>query len=373
MLRLISFGGVAVRGVGEWPAVPSVSRRGLAVLVVIAASGDAGVTRDRLAALLWPDSDEERARNALRQTLHTLRRELAVPEPLSGGPALRLNPQIITSDLQEFEAARAGGDLARAVACYGGPFLDGFHLPDTVEFDQWAMGLRAEYAARVAAALETLARNAAHAGRFESAADWWRRRAAMDPLDSRVAIELMSALAAAGNPAAALRHGQAHETLLREEVGAVPGPAFQSHVARIRAGAPPGAVVAGEPLGRPAAREGDFRARLEQELAGRYTLESVMDASRDGCVRSLAARDLRHGRPVTIRVIHPALASAIDTRRFIREIELTARLLHPLILPLLESGEVDGRPWYAVPRPEGKPFGCGSTGSRASPRTRPYA
>lgn len=357
MLRLITFGGLAVRGMGESPAVPSVSRRGLAVLVAIAAAGEAGVTRDRLAALLWPESDEEHARNALRQTLHTLRRELAAPEVLVGGQALRLNPQIMGSDLQEFEAARVQGDLGRAVALYGGPFLEGFHLPDTVEFDQWAMGLRSEYTARVQRSIEVLARDAVQAGRFESAADWWRRRAAMDPLDSRVAMELMSALAAAGNPAAALRHAQVHESLLREELGAAPSGAFQAHLARIRAGAPPGTETAASPESSPRSaspHEGGFRARLERELTGRYAFEGVLQAGRDGSVRSLAARDLRHDRPVTIRVIHPALASAIDTRRFIREIELTGRLLHPHILPLLDSGEIDGRPWYVVPRPDGE-------------------
>jgi serine/threonine-protein kinase len=68
----------------------------------------------------------------------------------------------------------------------------------------------------------------------------------------------------------------------------------------------------------------------------------------------LPARDRRHDRPVTLKVLNPALASRIDVERFVREIRFTGKLLHPHILPLLDSGEVAGRPWFAVPRPRGE-------------------
>jgi serine/threonine protein kinase len=52
---------------------------------------------------------------------------------------------------------------------------------------------------------------------------------------------------------------------------------------------------------------------------------------------------------VVLKVLHPSLASMLDVDRFLREIKLTARLRHPHILPLLDSGEVNGRPWFAMP------------------------
>ena len=68
----------------------------------------------------------------------------------------------------------------------------------------------------------------------------------------------------------------------------------------------------------------------------------------------MEARDCRHDRAVTLRILHPALASQLDSKRFMREIRLTGELLHPHILPLLDSGEVAGCPWYVVPRAEGE-------------------
>jgi tetratricopeptide (TPR) repeat protein len=66
------------------------------------------------------------------------------------------------------------------------------------------------------------------------------------------------------------------------------------------------------------------------------------------------ARDLRHERPVALKVLHPELAGVIGVDRFVREVRLTARLQHPNILPVLDSGVLttgDGRrlPWYSMP------------------------
>jgi DNA-binding SARP family transcriptional activator len=370
MLRLTTFGGVALRlesaeaaGSDEEPAVP---RRGLALLALLAGGPEGGVSRDSLAAYLWPESDEERARNALRQTIHTLRRELHHPDLLVTGVALRLNPSVITSDVREFNEARAGGRLDRAAACYRGPFLDGFHVTGLVEFERWVDRQRAEYAGQAAAAMEALAREAVRRQDSGAAVEWWRRLADTDPYNSRVARELVIALAAAGNTAGALRHAREHDALVREELGVAPDQAFASAVARIRSGTPEpmgavphaGATAATPVQGLPHRAHGTkaqaFREVLERELGGRYALEGEPEASRDGSTRLIRARDLRHDRPVTLKVIHPALASVLDVERFLREIKLTARLQHPHILPLLDSGEVGGRPWYAVPRPDGE-------------------
>ena len=85
------------------------------------------MSREKVAAYLWPESDESRGRNSLKQAISVLRRELDPELFLSGTPGLRLNPDVIVTDLAEFERALEDGELD-AVRLYQGPFLDGFHL-----------------------------------------------------------------------------------------------------------------------------------------------------------------------------------------------------------------------------------------------------
>jgi serine/threonine protein kinase len=364
MLRLTTFGGVGIRAEGAdgTPATElAVSRRALALLVLVAASPRTGISRDKLVALLWPESDEEHGRNALRQSLHTLRRELRDPEVLQGSDILRLDPAAIASDLREFDAARAAGRPEDAAGLYAGPFLDGFHVGGSPEFERWVEETRAAYKREFADLVKDLAREAGRKGDPAAAVRWWRRLAVEDPLDSAVARSLMEALAAAGDRAGALRHGQVYETLLREELGAGPDPAISRLLERLRAGPgieAPAAPQVGPPAGgaasagilraaAPAAVK--FLADLRAALQGRYAIEEEVERAREGAVRLVRARDVRHDREVVLKVLHPSLASMLDVDRFLREIKLTARLRHPHILPLLDSGEVNGRPWFAMP------------------------
>src|SRR5687768_16139337 len=112
MLRLRTFGGLALQE-GEAPAGAALQRRALALLAIIAASADLGVSRDKLLLYLWPDSDQERARNALRQVLHGLRKSLASPDVFLGTNDLRLNPEVIGSDVADFEAALSRGEFEK--------------------------------------------------------------------------------------------------------------------------------------------------------------------------------------------------------------------------------------------------------------------
>src|SRR2546426_7655273 len=66
------------------------------------------------------------------------------------------------------------------------------------------------------------------------------------------------------------------------------------------------------------------------------------------------AEDLKHRRPVAIKVLHPELAAAVGADRFLREIEIAARLQHPHILPLYDSGTAAGFLYYVMPYVEGR-------------------
>ena len=77
---------------------------------------------------------------------------------------------------------------------------------------------------------------------------------------------------------------------------------------------------------------------LPETIAGRY--EVLREAGRGGMAIVYLARDLKHGREVAIKVVRPELAAAIGRERFLREIEIAARLRHPHIVPLYDSGEL---------------------------------
>ena len=87
--------------------------------------------------------------------------------------------------------------------------------------------------------------------------------------------------------------------------------------------------------------------RLTAALADRYRLERELGAG--GMATVYLAHDLKHEREVAIKVLHPDLGAALGAERFLSEIKTTAKLQHPHILPLLDSGEADGLLYYVMP------------------------
>ena len=92
--------------------------------------------------------------------------------------------------------------------------------------------------------------------------------------------------------------------------------------------------------------------RLEQALGGRYAIERELGAG--GMATVYLARDVKHDRDVALKVLRPELAAALGTERFLQEIRISARLDHPHILTLIDSGESDGFVWYALPYVRGE-------------------
>jgi len=91
----------------------------------------------------------------------------------------------------------------------------------------------------------------------------------------------------------------------------------------------------------------DLLTHVQAALAGRYSIEREL--GRGGMATVYLAQDLKHRRPVAIKVLAPELAAALGRERFLREIETAARLSHPHILPLHDSGEADGLLYYVMP------------------------
>ena len=221
MLDLRTFGGLSIEVNGVLCTGAGGQRKTLALLALLARHAR-GLSRDKLIAYLWHETDAEHGRSLLRQGCYSLRRDLHADDLFLGSSELRLNPGVVSSDVQGFEDALEGGDLKRAAELYSGPFLDGFYLGEAGEFERWVDAERSGLAQRMAAALELLAREADACGEHRAAADWWRRLATLDPLSSRAALGLMAALDKAGDPAEASREGRAHTEFVRQELGAEP-------------------------------------------------------------------------------------------------------------------------------------------------------
>src|SRR5881296_3133041 len=87
--------------------------------------------------------------------------------------------------------------------------------------------------------------------------------------------------------------------------------------------------------------------RLKKAMSDRYVLERQLGAG--GMATVYLANDVRHNRKVAIKVMHSELAALIGAERFLKEIETTANLQHPNILPLFDSGQVEGTVFYVMP------------------------
>lgn len=243
MLRLRLLGAPALEdAAGHMPTGVTGRRRAVALLALLAVRAPRPVNRETLIALLWPDSDEPHARHALAQLLYLVRRELPPGAVAADALTLGLDPAHVAVDVLEFEEALAESDLVRAAALAAGPFLDGFHLPGSVEFAGWVEGERARLATATGRCYEALATAAAHAGERGECVGWWRRYAALEPTNERVADALLVALHAAGDAAGAASHARIFAALTGHPLAAAPG-----RPAPARAPFPPPAIGRARP------------------------------------------------------------------------------------------------------------------------------
>jgi DNA-binding SARP family transcriptional activator/TolB-like protein len=231
-LRLRAFGGLWIENLdADSDAGPR--PRPLALLAILAIAGPNGASRDHVLGVLWPEAEEERARQSLSQLIYSLKRDMGIDVAASGA-RLRLDPNQISSDVADFKAAVASKNWQEAAAAYLGPFLDGFYLADAPEFERWTESERSSLATEGIRAIEAAAKASVDGGRREEAAELWHRLTKIDPANSRAATSYIEALAALGDRSAALAHGKAHGDYLRREFDTQPSRAFQQALERIR-------------------------------------------------------------------------------------------------------------------------------------------
>jgi DNA-binding SARP family transcriptional activator/tetratricopeptide (TPR) repeat protein/TolB-like protein len=236
VIRLHTFGTVrATSDEVETLGAAAGQRRLLGLLAVLSTSRDKGLSRESLVGLLWPDSEPERARHSLTQSLYLARRAFGCDELfLSSGADIRLNPACLSSDVEEFQAALEIGDLARAVDVYEGPFLDGFALSGSPDFEHWTDLHRARFESDVVSALESLAEREEGAGNPSGAVERRRRACAIRPLDAGLVTRLMHSLVLVGDRAGALQQARIHENLLRQQLDLDPDPVVAALAERLK-------------------------------------------------------------------------------------------------------------------------------------------
>jgi hypothetical protein len=247
--------------------------------------------------------------------------------------------------VDDFGRALARGALAEAVAAYGGPFLDGVFLDAGGTFEGWMAGERRRLAGEHSMTLYRLAKQAGEGNQTTLAMGWWQQLATADPLSERAALGLAGALEAAGNWAGALEQLEAYKVLVTRELGIAPTPELDAFIARLRAKHPsgPGSAVTGPPP----LPDAPGRYPIEREIA--HGLISIV----------YLARDRKLDRPVVLKFLRPDLVATAEHERFFREIEIVARLNHPHVLPLYDSGVQQSpgspaRPYYVMPYIEGE-------------------
>jgi serine/threonine-protein kinase len=199
----------------------------LALLAYLASASPRGFhSRDTLLALFWPELDQERARSALRQALHYLRRALGDEVVISRGDReVGIDSSALWCDAAAFDDAVATGRHQAALDLYRGDLLPGFFIEDAPDAERWLEDERARRRRLAVEAAWALAAREESAAELRSAALWARRAAALEPLDEGSLRRLMEVLDRAGEPAAALEAFAEFARLLEREYGVGPSAA----------------------------------------------------------------------------------------------------------------------------------------------------
>lgn len=200
------------------------SKKVQALVAFLAMSPGVAHTRERLVTLLWPDSNEEAARQSLRQSISTLRRE-APDLPLSADHDLvGFEVGAVLTDVAEFGAALADptvANLKRIAALYRGQLLEGLDAISDL-FEEWLLGERGRLRAAAISAFRTLLQQLQQDGAREEAIALALRLLTIDPLQEDVGRALMRLYSDQGQTALALRQYKRCETILRNELNVEP-------------------------------------------------------------------------------------------------------------------------------------------------------
>jgi TolB-like protein/Tfp pilus assembly protein PilF len=235
MIELRILGPPETRKTAGAPRSLHLPAKPLAVLAWLSVAGaNRFVRRDTLLPLFWPEQTGERARNALSQTLHRIRRALGgdVIEA-RGMEELRVAPALVRCDVIAFERAVTDGHYGPALDLYRGPLLDGLYLAATPDFENWLDLVRERLRRTAADAARSLATREEDAGNPVGTARWLRRLLEIAPEDENALRRLMVQLDRAGDRPGAMRAYRRFVRRLDADFGLDPSAETEALAARL--------------------------------------------------------------------------------------------------------------------------------------------
>ncbi|MEJ2548808.1 MAG: BTAD domain-containing putative transcriptional regulator, partial [Gemmatimonadota bacterium] len=252
----------------------------LAYLVL--SEGDGARRREDACALLWPESDESRARNSLNQTLHILRSSLGNEVVTGGRETVGIDPGRIGCDAVEFRKAIAAGNWEEALELYGGELLPGLHVTGSLDFERWLDHERRDLKR---AAFDAARRVAGQiTGDDRSTIKALRQARKIRPDDDETVRDLMAACQRQGNVAAALLEYESYRAWLAENVGLEPPKETRRLATELRA-------ANGEAVVSPAGQ------RKRDRKSARLTVSADPGTSETGPATGESEASGKQGRP----------------------------------------------------------------------------
>lgn len=208
----------------------------VALLTYLALATDQGFRRrDTIIGLFWPEMDQERARAALRKSLHFLRRSLGEKALRTRGDEdVALDGTKVRCDAVEFEGALGRGETERALDLYRGDLLEGFFIAGSPEFERWLDEERERIREAAAGAAWEMAHRLLSCGEVTDGERMGQRALALVPTDENEVQRFLSHLSEAGDRAAAVRFYEKFERILEDLLGLPPAPETQALAEEIR-------------------------------------------------------------------------------------------------------------------------------------------
>ena len=311
--------------------------------------------RDALMAMFWPEQDAAHARDSLNQAIRFLRQVLGANVILSrGAEDVAVDSALLWCDVAEFRAAVDAERHGEALDLYGGDLLPGYFVADSLGFDEWLEAERRLLRERASEAARAMAERDEASGNLTLALRWSRRAVDLSSGDERTFRRWLSMLARAGDRAGAVRAYEQFARRLRDEYEADPSPETQAVIDRIRQEieAPPHVLAPRVPSPivprsvTPGSRDGRFDAG---SIVARGWYAIAFEIGAGGMATVYLARDIKHDRSVAVKVLRPEVALTVGGHGFLREIQIAAGLQHPNIVPVFDSGSMDGRLYYVMP------------------------
>ena len=230
--RLQLFGRPQLLG-GE-DKVEITSRKGLALLAYLSLAAQGEVSRDELAALLWPDVEDGRSRANLRNLLYELNKTPLADWLAVGSEAVGLKLANKEIDVRQFLACVDQGDLETAVSHYHGPFLQGFYLSNNDPFSDWQQMTAAGLQQKMISALTQLGETAVAQQNYGQAEQYARQQIELDNLQEGAWRQLIWAQTQNGQREQALNSYNELCQLLRAELEIEPAPETVALIEQIR-------------------------------------------------------------------------------------------------------------------------------------------